>query len=38
MHTSTTLQLRAGSFGYFGQDLRVTLRQKKLQQTFFVSN
>jgi len=35
MHTSTTLQLRAGSFGYFGQDLRVTLQQKNLQQTFF---
>ncbi len=38
MHTSATLQLRAGSFGYIGQDLRVTLRQKNLQQTFFVSN
>ena len=38
MHTSSTLQLRAGSFGYFGQDLRVTLQHKNLQQTFFVSN
>jgi len=38
MHTSATLQLRAGSFGYFGQDLRVTLQQKSLQQTFFISN
>ncbi len=38
MHTSATLQLRAGSFGYLSQDLRVTLRKKNLQQTFFVSN
>ena len=38
MHTSATLQLRAGSFGYIGQDLRVTLRQKNLQQSFFISN
>jgi len=38
MHTNATIQLRAGSFGYFGQDLRVTLQQKNVQQTFFVSN
>ena len=38
MHTNTTIQLRAGSFGYFGQDLRVTHQQKNVQQTLFVSN
>ena len=29
--------IRAGSFGLFGQDVRVTFKQKKIQQTFFVS-
>lgn len=30
--------IRGGSFGLFGQDLRVTFKHKKMQQTFFVSN
>lgn len=34
MRSNATVQLRAGSFGYFGQDLRVTLQQKNIQQTF----
>jgi iron complex outermembrane receptor protein len=33
-----SLNLRAGSFGYTGQDLRVTLQQKNFHQTFFISN
>lgn len=42
-HDSTTASsalanIRGGSFGFFGQDLRVTLINKKVDQTFFVSN
>ena len=33
-----SLNLRAGSFGYLGQDFRVTLQQKNIHQTFFISN
>jgi len=33
-----SLNLRAGSFGYTGQDLRVTLQQKNFHQTFFIAN
>lgn len=35
---AVSLHLRAGSFGYTGQDLRVTLQQKNFHQTFFISN
>jgi iron complex outermembrane receptor protein len=35
---AASMQLRAGSFGYLGQDLRVTLQQKNFHQTFFISN
>ena len=38
LQNAASINLRAGSFGYLGQDLRVTLRQKKLHQTFFISN
>ena len=35
---AASMHLRAGSFGYFGQDLRVSLQHKQLHQTFFISN
>jgi iron complex outermembrane receptor protein len=35
---TASLNLRAGSFGYIGQDLRVTLQQKNFHQTFFIAN
>ena len=35
---AASLNLRAGSFGYIGQDIRVTLQQKNFHQTFFISN
>lgn len=38
LQNSVTLNLRAGSFGYLGQDFRVTLQQKNVHQTFFISN
>lgn len=38
IQNTASLNLRAGSFGYTGQDLRVTLQQKKYHQTFFISN
>jgi iron complex outermembrane receptor protein len=38
LQNTASLNLRAGSFGYTGQDLRVTLQQKNFHQTFFISN
>jgi len=38
LQNAVSLNMRAGSFGYLGQDVRVTLRHKNLQQSFFVSN
>jgi iron complex outermembrane receptor protein len=38
LQNEVSLNMRAGSFGYLGQDVRVTLRHKNLQQSFFVSN
>ena len=35
---AASMHLRAGSFGYLGQDLRVSLQHKQLHQTFFISN
>ncbi|MFZ9214348.1 MAG: TonB-dependent receptor plug domain-containing protein, partial [Sediminibacterium sp.] len=35
---AASMHLRAGSFGYLGQDLRVSLQHKHLHQTFFISN
>ncbi|MFM6970819.1 MAG: TonB-dependent receptor [Sediminibacterium sp.] len=36
--SSVLANSRGGSFGLFGQDLRITFKNKKVQQTFFVSN
>jgi iron complex outermembrane receptor protein len=36
--SSTLANIRGGSFGLFGQDVRLTFKYKKTQQTFFVSN
>lgn len=38
LQTNASIHLRAGSFGFLGQDVRVTLQQKNLHQTFFISN
>ena len=38
LQNAVSLNMRAGSFGYLGEDVRVTLQQKNQQQTFFVSN
>ena len=38
LQNEVSLNMRAGSFAYLGQDVRVTLRHKNLQQSFFVSN
>jgi iron complex outermembrane receptor protein len=38
LQTNASFHLRAGSFGYLGQDLRVTLQQKNVHQTFLISN
>jgi iron complex outermembrane receptor protein len=37
-HSSANATIRGGSFGFLGQDMRVTFKCKKMQQTFFVSN
>ena len=38
LQNTASLNLRAGSFGYLGQDFRVTLQQKNVHQTFFIAN
>ncbi len=36
--STALVNIRGGSFGLFGQDVRVTFKGKNTQQTFFVSN
>jgi iron complex outermembrane receptor protein len=38
LQTSAIVNLRAGSFGYFNQDLIVYMHAKNVKQTFFLSN